>query len=267
MPKNYVLDKIFAANTQYRMEPDKYLIIKKLGTDINDEVVVKVDGQECGKIHNNLAPLTKTGSNMLGPTELGQYFIVVPPNKVLEFSSSSSGNVRAIGLIAELEAGETIPSEHLSRYNNRGNAYKTYFELTEALGTDEAIAAGREIELGVLKPTTIETFIFDDILTLAISGGSVDYGQLALRVYLDGKPLDNLDSIMGKYGIEALSIPSPPDTTKNAEPFTFRDNPITIEGDHELKFTIVNVSGSDLSPSSGSAWSFVLRGFYKYVRK
>lgn len=267
MEKYYVLDKIFAANTQYRMEPDKYLIIKKLGTDISGEVVVKVDGQECGKIHSNLAPLTKTGSNMLGPTDLGQYYIVVPPNKVLEFSSSSSGNIRAIGLIRELGAGENIESEHLTRYNNRGNAYKTYFEFTKTLGTDEAVAAGQEIELGTLKPTTIETFILDDILTLAISGGSFTYGQFALRVYLDGKPLDNLDSNMGKYGIEALSIPSPPNTTNNAEPFTFRDNPITVEGDHELKFTIVNVSGSDLSPSSGSAWSFVLRGFYKYTRK
>lgn len=260
--KYYKLDKIFVANTNHRAEDDKIYVITKIGTDLSD-VKPSVAGQKIGALSSDFAPLHKTSSNLLGPFDLKDLFIVVPPRKVLKFESGSSGKVRAIGKIIELEPGESIPNDLLARFDAHGKNYWTYSLTTKTLGTDEAVADGQEIEIVSLKPTTIEKYVFDSLVMLLITGGSFSEGDFALRIYVDDKPLDILEAAMGKKGIDALSLPYPPASTTEEIPFTLADLPIEIPGDHTITFKVVNVSGGSLAPSSGSAWSFKLLVVYK----
>ena len=260
--KYYKLDKIFLSNTEYRAEDDKLYIIQKIGTDLPD-VKPNVDGQKVGALSTDFAPLHKTSSNLLGPFDLKDLFIVVPPRKLLKFESSGSGKVRAIGKIVVLEPGESIPNDLLARYGAHGKNYYTYYTTTKTLETDEALAADQEVEILSLKPTTIEKYVFDNIIMLLVSGGSFNEGDLALRIYVDDKPLDILESAMGKKGIDAKSIPYPPSNTSEEIPFTLADMPIEIPGDHTIKFVVVNTRGEPLSPTSGSAWSFKLLVVYR----
>jgi len=263
--KVYRLDKIFDANTQYRAEEDKLYIITKIGTDLSD-VKPTVAGQKIGALSSDFAPLHKTSSNLLGPFDLKDLYIVVPPRKQLLFESGSSGKVRAIGKILELEPGEGIPSDHLARYDAHGKNYYTYATNTVTLNTDESIAADREISLIELKPTSIEKYVLDSIVMLAISGGSYSEGDFALRFYLDDNPLDILESAMGRKGIDATAFPYPPKSDTEEEPFTLADMPIEVEPDHTLSIKLVNTSGSAKSPDSGSAWSFKILVVYRRLQ-
>jgi len=260
--KYYKLDKIFVANTEYRAEDDKLYIIQKIGTDLSD-VKPSVAGQKIGALNSSFAPLHRTSSNVLGPFDLKDLFIVVPPRKILKFESSSSGSVRAIGKIVELGPGESIPNDLLARYEAHGKNYYTYSTGSESLGTDTAIADGQEVSVLELQPTSIEKYVFDSYIMLSISGGSFNEGDFALRIYVDDKPLDIIESDMGKKGIDALSLPYPPAASTEEIPFTLADMPIEIPGDHTITFKVINTSGSSLSPSSGSEWSFSILVVYR----
>ena len=260
--KYYKLDKIFVTNTSYTAEDDKLYIIQKIGTNVSD-LYPTVAGQKIGKLDTDFAPLHKTSSNLLGPFDLKDLFIVVPPKKQLKFESSSSGKVRAIGKIIELEPGESIPNDLLARYNAHGKNYYTFEEGSNSLGTDEAMSADQEVHLLTLDPTSIEKYVVDSIIMLSVSGGTVNEGDMALRLYYDDKPLDILESTMGKKGIDSKSLPYPPAASTEEIPFTLADMPIEVEPDHTLKFYVVNTSGSSLSPTSGSNWSWSLLVVYR----
>jgi len=260
--KYYKLDKIFVANTDYRAEDDKLYVITKIGTDLSD-VKPTVAGQKIGALSSDFAPLHKTSSNLLGPFDLKDLYIVVPPRKVLKFESSSSGKVRAIGKILELAPGEGIPNDLIARFEAHGKNYYTYSVESVSLGTDVALTADQEVEILSLKPTTIEKYVFDNIVMLSVSGGSFSEGDLALRIYVDDKPLDILESAMGKKGIDALSLPYPPSDSTEEIPFTLSDMPIEIPGDHTITFKVVNTSGGSLAPASGSSWTFKLLVVYR----
>jgi len=117
MPATYYLKKILKTGTTYIMEKDRYYVIKKIGTDATSKVTAKVDGIPVADIVNIIAPIAKTSSNTLGPKDLGDYFIVVPPERQLYFDGPSGANVYIEGDLVILAPGETLPTEHLARYN------------------------------------------------------------------------------------------------------------------------------------------------------
>ena len=261
MAKYYILDKIFAVGTEYRAEDDKLYVITKLGCD-SGEVIPTVDGQKIGKLHADFAPLHRTSSNKLGPFDLKELFIVVPPRKLLKFEGTAA-KVRAIGKIIELEPGEAPPTDLIARYNAHGKNYWTYEKASKSLGTDVAWKADQEIELLTLKPTTIEKYLFDSIIMVKISNATIAEGDVALRIYVDDKPLDILEKAMGKLGIDVLSCPYPPADSTEEIPFSLKDLPVEIPGDHTIKFTVINVSGNDITPPSGSSITIDLLVVYK----
>jgi len=216
---------------------------------------------------NNIAPIARTGSNELGPKDLGDYFIVVPPERQLYFDGPSGANVYIEGDLVVLRPGEAIPSEHLERYNAYANRKITYADVSVTVGA--SWPAGQEIKISDLNPPAIEDWIFDDFAGVSVSGlaSAQTYGQINLKLYYDGKPFDLLLTIAGPQGIETLKMPLPPNNTTEKEAFTFKDKPITVVGGHTLTLTAINVSGSALSAATGSNIAIRFMAFYKRIIK
>jgi hypothetical protein len=267
MTATYYLKKILKTNTTYVMEKDRYYVIKKIGTDAGSKVTVKVDGIPVADIINIIAPIAKTSSNTLGPKDLGDYFIVVPPERQLYFDGPSGANVYIEGDLVILAPGETLPTEHLDRYNAYANRKLTYVDVSVTIGS--SWAAGVEQKITDIAPPTIEDWIFDDFAGVSVSGlaSAQAYGQINIKLYYDGKPFDLLLTIAGPHGIESLKMPLPPSDTTEKEGFSFRDKPVTVVGGHTFTITAINVSGSTLSAASGTNIAIRFMAFYKRIIK
>jgi hypothetical protein len=267
MPATYFLKKILKTNTTYEMEKDRYYVIKRIGTDVSARVTAKVDGIPVVDIFNLIAPIARTSSNTLGPLDLGEYFIVVPPERKLLFESTGSGNVYIEGDLVVLAPGEAIPSEHIARYNTYANRKITYINASYTVGA--SWPAGQEVTVVDITPPTIEDWIFDSFAGVSVSGlaSAQTYGQINLKLYYDGKPLDLLVATAGPHGIETLMMPLPPTDSANKDPFTFKEKPITVVGGHTLSVKAVNVSGSALSAATGQNITVRFAAVYKRIIK
>jgi hypothetical protein len=267
MPAYYYLKKVLKTNTTYEMEKDRYYVIRRIGTDVSAKVTVKVDGIPVLDIFNTVAPIAKTSSNTLGPLDLGDYFIVVPPERKLLFESTGSGNVYIEGDLVVLVPGEAVPTEHLMRYNAYASRKITYADVSVTVGA--SWVAGQEVKVADLTPPTIEDWIFDSFAGVSVSGLSTTqtYEQINAKFYYDGKPLDLLVATAGPHGIETLKMPLPPTVSAEMEPFTFKEKPIAVVGGHTLTVTAINVSGSALSAATGQNISVRFVAVYKRIIK
>ncbi|MCC5989920.1 MAG: hypothetical protein LM558_00220 [Thermosphaera sp.] len=267
MPATYILKKILKTNTTYTMEKDRYYVIKKIGTDAASKVTVKVDGIPVVDIFSTIAPIAKTSSNTLGPMDLEEYFIVVPPERQLLFESSATANVYIEGDLVVLIPGETVATEHLTRYNTYASRKITYVDASVTVGT--SWAAGQEVKIVDITPSTIEDWLFDGFAGVAVSNLSttLTYGQVNVKLYFDGKPFDLLLTQAGPYGIESLKMPLPPTDSAEKEGFNFKEKPIMVTGGHTLTVTAVNVSGSTLSAATGQNIAVRFVAVYKRIIK
>jgi hypothetical protein len=267
VPAVYKLQKILKTNTTYEMEKDRYYVIKRIGTDATAKVTVKVDGIPVVDIFNSIAPIAKTSSNLNGPLDLGEYFVVVPPERKLLFEATATANVYIEGDLVVLSPGETIPSEHLTRYNTYASRKITYVDASVTVGT--SWPAGQEVKVTDITPPTIEDWVFDGFAGVVVSNLSAaqTYGQVNVKLYYDGKPLDLLVATAGPHGIETLKMPLTPTATAEFEPFSFKDKAIYVVGGHTLTVTAINVSGSALSAASGQNITVRFVAIYKRIIK
>ena len=228
-----------------------------------------IDGKPVGPVINTLAPLTKTSSNLLGPLDLGDKYYVIPPDRKFWVEGPSGAKMVVIGKIVKLIPGESFPADLLDRFNKQFSDYVTYKFGQKAFDTDEAWAADQEVTLVELTPRTIEEYTFDGYVGVVINNLSagLEAGQVAIRFYLDGVPLDHLTSDPGHLGIDAYFLQHPPTTTKTMEPFTLARFPIKVIGDHTLKITAINVSGGSLTPPSGTNITVNIYAIVKYLMK
>jgi len=252
--QKYKLDKVFTVGTDYRAETDKGLQILAVGTDDTVALTVKVAGAPCLELCDGMAPLAKNTASLLGPLELGDEFIVVPPTKVLQFSGTSGKLVRLLGYVIELEPGEKFPSELMARYEAQKNVFMSYLKGAATPGENAAWANGVELTAIEWTCPTAERWLFAHAITAAgeQNAWGDKYGKCVIRVYLDDKPLDLLSTTMGPKGLDAQAMKHPYPAASNMEIVTFKDRPIVVEAGHVLKVTAQNVSGSDwAAPGSG----------------
>jgi len=266
----YPLDKIFVQGTVYALPADRFYVIRKIGTNAASPAYLKIDGVDTGKIVSDVAPLHMTTSNLLGPLDLDDLYYVVPPNKVFTVEGPSGCKMRCVGQIGKLASGEGLPPEHAGRFSVQGKNYETYVTGSATLApAGGSWPAGAETEVLSLTPKTIEQYVFCDVVMAALSGAAAapSEGDVAIRFYLDGAPLDILTSGPGKLGIDLYSMPKPPAGTTEMLPFTLEDRPINVLGDHTLSIRAVNTSGAAISAASGSAMTMSVWALVEYAMK
>jgi len=266
--RTYILDKAFKNNTVYTMEADKALIIRKIGTTDTGDVTIKIDGAECGVITKTIAPTPRVYDLDLPLLDLGELYLVVPPDKKLKFEgTSSSYYTRVKGSIIDLAPGEALPAVHVTRFNEQPYHYKTYVKGSYA--TAGTWTAGTEITLYSLTPKTSEKYVFNGYVGIewTITATALAHGIAGIIFYLNGKPLDNLASGMAPLGIDAMSMYHPPTYNKNKEPFYLTKYPIEVPGDIPLKITAINNSGSDITIGSGEKVAIYLIAEYQKIVK
>jgi len=269
MPEYFKLDKIIAQGTTYETPPDRGYIVEAIGTGASSTTKLLVDGSPVIAVVNTLSPLTANSGNTFGPIELGEYYVVIPPNTKFSVDGPSGATIRLIGKIVHILPGEAFPPDLKARYNEQTKKYVTYIEGSYSFSAGASWATGQEITLVELTPKTIEKYRLDDRIGVSISGtaSAIGVGQIGIRFYLDGKPLDILTQDAGPYGLDAAVMPLPPTTTAVIKGYTMKEIPIEVLGDHTIKITAINVSGSDLTAaSSTTSISVTLKAIAKYER-
>jgi len=268
MPREFPLDMIIVQGETYYTDKREYFVIKKIGTDASTDTHLKVDNKELGDLISTVAPLHSTSSNTLGPVNLGQFYIVIPPETEFVVEGASGAKMRLVGIYGKIAPGEPLPGDLEARFNNQHNAYITHLNGSVSLGTDVSFSADAEQEIMSLTPKTIEKYILAFPVMGSVDNYTASEGDLAYRFYVDNEPLDLLTSSSGdvRGGIDLLSMPRPPAATTEQVPFSFADMPLEILGDHTLSIRVRNTKGSAISPSAGTSLTFYVDTLAVYIR-
>jgi len=268
MVKQFPLDLIIVEGETYYTGKREFYVIKKLGTDAASDTHLNIDNKPGGDLVSLVAPLHRTSSNVLGPVNLGNFYLVIPPNTKFFVEGASGAKMRLIGIQGELEVGEALPADLAARFSNQHNAYVTHLSGSVSLGADVALAADAEKEILSLTPKTIEKYILAYPVEGSVDNYTAAEGDLAYRFYLDNSPLDILTSAPGKVrgGVDLLSIPRPPADASEEYPFSLADIPLEVLGDHTLSVRVRNTKGADIAPAAGTSLVFYFDSLAIYVR-
>jgi len=263
------LDKILAQGTTYETYEREAWIIEKLGTDSSSLGYLSIDGKTTTYIHTTSAPLHKTSSNLLGPIDLGSLRLIVPPETEITWGGASGSVLRVIGTKLILAPGEELEHGLMDRFKRQTNEYIYVVEGSYSHGTDTAWTDGDENEVISLTPTTIEKYVLDGVVMAELenASASISEGDMVITFYLDNNPIENIVGTNIDAGIDILSMPRPPADTTEEIPFSLAEFPIAVEGDHTLSIRAKNVSGSSISPSSGTSLTVYVTAVAKYYRK
>jgi len=263
----YKLDKVITVGESWRAEENKFYVIKAIGTDASPALTPYVERYPLGAIRADVAPLHKTSSNLLGPLDLGALYYVVPPKHIFKVAGPSGAKCRIIGRIGVLGPGEALPAGMMERFGKQPTHHLTYVTDSESLGTDETWTAGREFGVYKLTPLTPEVYKFNNVCMVSVTGDTISEGQVGIRFYLEAAPFDILETTMGKLGVDALSMPHPPRDVAEEIPFSLEDLPIEVKGDKTFEVRAINVSGGDLPPATGAAWTVKFTAVVEYLKR
>ena len=252
MARAVPLDKIITQGTTYTTHSRVALKIDKLGTDTTTASHLKIDGKEMGDIIEDVAPLHYENTKINGLLDLGDLYYVVLPDTDFEVEGGSGANFRIVGTLYQLEPGEPVPGDLKARAEAQLNHHLRYVTGSHSFGTATEWADGTEVEVYSLTPTTIERYLFNNLMMFDYSGMTLNAGDVVIKFYMDNNPLEYLECDNLDRGIDILSIPHQDDVAANLDLFTLKAFPIEVLGDHTLKVTAENVSGSAISLSSAS---------------
>jgi len=269
MPEKEIpLDKIITQGTVYKTASREVLIIEEIGTNSTTIGNMSIDRKVTTYLRDLVGPMHTTTSNLLGPLDLKDLFLVVPPETEFEWQGGSGTKARLLGRKQILAPGEKISGELDARFKAQVNSYKTTLEATYSHGTDVAWPAGLEKEVLSLTPKTIEAYKFDDIIEVSIANvsGGVAEGDWSITFYLDNNPIENIFGTNVKEGIDVLSMPRPPAGTTELEAFTLERFPITVFGDHTLSIRCKNQSGASKSPTTGTSITVTVTAVARYAK-
>jgi hypothetical protein len=242
--KSFPLDKRLVTNTDYYTESDTALIIQEIGTDDTAKVTPKVEGVPCAEIITAMAALLQNASNRLPLFNLGDLFIVVPPDKTYSFSGTDGKYVRIKGTILRFAPGESLPASFVARYSEQGKKFWSY--QADALDSSASIAAGSATDLISFTCPTGEKWVFNSLLMAeATVSASKNYG-FAIRLLLQDEPFDNLINSKTLLGLDQYACPYPPDDTDGNHAGSLKDKPIAVNPGQVLKVQAVNTTSGAL---------------------
>jgi len=253
--KTYMLDKVLDTGTTYTAESDKAYIIRKVGTTSTSKATLEVAGADCLEILDEIARTHPTTYYLYDLLDLGDYYIVVPPDKKFGFTGSSGSKMRIVGEILELAPGEALPSPYMGRYAEQAKKYMSYLRGTYSHGTDTAWTANDEnnvlsktAEAGTKYHIVGPVYAKLDNLSAVHSPG-----DWTLRFYLQGAPWDILSTSMGDLGVDLWKCYWNDGTNYYYKPFKPTNLPPEIEPGRSFVVSMINSSGASKSPSSGTS--------------
>lgn len=258
------LEKIIDTNREYKAEHNKFYVIDYIGTNV-DVDYIEIEGRRTTPLDSTLSPVRTTTSNLFGPLDLKDQFIVIPPLHRFKFVSSASGKVYISGKIGVLEFGEGLPADVQTRFKNMHLSYLRPITISKSLGTDVKINPGAEIEIKSIIPSTIERYILCERIGISVANaGTIADGTLGLRFYYDDTPMDILDTDAGTFGIDVNKMPLPPTETTEMEYFSLENFPIVIEPNHKLTLKVYNNSSTAISPPTGQSITITVKAIALY---
>jgi len=253
MPQVYILDKVLKVGVLYRSEPDKAYVIKAVGTNSAAKATLTVEGAPVLEIRNYLALLEQRDTQRFPPLALEENYVVVPPDKVFSFTGATGSLMRLMGDLLSLAPGEVLPSAQAARYAEQARKYYTYSEGINGIGESASWADGAEYDVITFTAPAGERHKFNRIAYVERTGVIADdpAAVVALRFYVDYRPLDVHDPAKAPLGIDTLRGHWYTDTTSYFKPFSVEAMPITLEPGHSLRIAARNISGAAITTGAG----------------
>jgi len=268
MPEKFQLDKIVAEGVTYRVPAAVGYVIKKVGTNSTTEAKLVLDDKPTGTIIDTISPFRPVEANALPPLDLGDLYYYLPEKRTLRFEGATGSKCRIIGIMEKYLPGEAPVAAHMVRYKEQPDKHLRYYYGYFEFPAGESWVDKREVEVFKVKPTAIETLLFNHYAMSKIENFSVDEGDIAITFKLEGAPLDVDPEVPPYVGIDHTSMPYPPNDTVGREPFKLDATPITVSPEVTLSVTATNVSGADIAPIDATVASYVrFMGVAKYERK
>jgi len=252
MPERYILDKALKTGTLYRTEDDKYLVVEAVGTNSTTKGKLTVDGAIVLETIDDLARLQPRDIERFPPMDLKALRVIIPPEKPFMFEGSSGSFLRMVGALMILAPGETVPSADLARFTEQPRKYYTYDTGTGGIGASATWA--KDDEYTVIDTTCAagERWTFDRFAYVRRTGVIADdtVGAIALRFYLDDRPLELIDPARAPLGIDTLRGHYYADTTSYYIPFNLERMPIVLEEGRNRQVKARNISGADITTAA-----------------
>jgi len=260
--ETFILDKRLKTNVDYFTEADTALIIRFFGTSDTARVTAKVEGVPCGEFITDIANLMTDETNRHPLHDLGDLYIVVPPDKTYRFEGTTGQYVRVKGQILRFAPGEVLPAAHAARYTEQGKKYWDF--VADALTSTVTVAAGSATDLISFTCPTGEKWVFNGLLMAeAVKNVTKEY-DMTIRLTLQDKPLDNLINEKTPLGLTQYATPYPADDTDGAIPTYLKEKPIEVKPGEILKVQAYNTSTTaiDLSATVSKA---LIQGVKEYL--
>jgi len=267
MPAVFALDLVLIEGKDYLTPERVGLVVNQIGTDKEEEVLLEIADKPTGAITTRVAPLHSVSGNVLPLLNLGRLYYVIPPDTRFKVRGPSGAKLRIKGTIQKLAPGEDMPAALMTRYYAQPDNYLTRVYGRYSHGTDVTLAADAEVEIFSLTPKTIETYRFASIAEASVENYTPTEGALGIRFLLDGAYLDTILEVTKTGGVDILSMPRPPATTTNMQPFSLAETPIEVLGDHTISVRARNISGAAISPATGTSLIFHVEGVAEFQRK
>jgi len=263
MVKYYVLDKAFSAGSSYTAEDNKFYKVYAEATDATSDIYIQVDQWSMPAVKDIVAPLRKRTANLLGPLDLGDRWISIPPRTPFRIVGPSGTYLRAIGEIGVLGPGEPVPAEVIERYHAQPKRQLVYLENVFSLGTDVSWGAGVEQTVYSITPTARERYICDSVVMIDVANVTLSPGDMGIIFMKDTERFDIFETGMGHLGVDALSMPRPPDSD-NMEPFSLETHPVVLGPAETLSIIARNNTGAAWTPPAGTSISVTVTFVAKY---
>jgi len=253
MPQVYILDKVLKVGVLYRSEPDKAYVIKAVGTDSTTKATLTVEGAPVLETIDVLSRLETRDVSRFPPLDLQANYVVVPPDKVFSFTGSSGSKMRLKGDLLSLAPGEVLPSAQAARYAEQTRKYYIYSDRINGIGESATWADGAEYDIVTFTAPAGERHLFNRYVYVERLGVIVDdtAGVIALRFYVNDRPLDVHDPAKAPLGIDTLRGHWYTAATSYFTPFSVEAMPITLEPGHSLRITARNISGAAITTGVG----------------
>ena len=249
MPEKYILDKALKTGVLYRTEPDMYYVIEAIGTDSTTEGKLEIDGSTVLKTLDDLAQPQPTDAKRFPPMELKSNYLVIPPDKTFQFTGSSGSIMRILGSMFALAPGETMVPAHASRFTEQPRKYYEYETGTWTPTVDGTMADKEEQEVISKSVPAGERWRVDRYLYVERKAHLKDkkFGIIGLRLYVDDKPLDNIDPEKGPIAMDSNRGDYYDGATHFYMPLALELAPIALDAGRNIKIKVRNISGAGIS--------------------